>query len=207
MFITLLIKNEIINKSKTKISKKIFKIKNSLKLINVARFTEQKNHLLLLNALNDIKYKLNFELLLIGYGPEKKMLINFIKKNKLMKKIKILNYEDNPYKFMRLSDVFILTSNFEGLPNVILEALCLKKIVISTNCPTGPKEILDNGAYGSLIKVNDRENLSKTILEINQSKKRYQKIANHGYKSLNRFSFSKNMNKYLTLIYKNFKKI
>ena len=200
-------KNEIKYKSKNKISKKIFKKKNSLKIINVARFTDQKNHLLLLNALNDIKNKLNFELLLIGYGPNKETLNKFVENNNLSKKVKILNFEDNPYKFIKLSDVFILTSNFEGLPNVILEALCLKKIVISTDCPTGPREILSNGKYGILFKMNDRINLSKIIIRVNQYKKRYQKIANNGFKSLDRFSFSKNMNKYLYLVNKNFQKI
>lgn len=200
-------KEEIINISKNRIKEKIFRNKNSLKIINVARFTDQKNHILLLNALNDIKNKLNFELLLIGYGPNKNSLNDFVKKNNLSKKVTILNFEDNPYKFMKLSDVFILTSNFEGLPNVILEALCLKKIVICTDCPTGPKEILNNGRYGSLIKINDRKNLSKTIIKVSQFRNKYQKIANDGFKSLDRFSFSKNMNKYLKIINKNFQKV
>ena len=195
-------KEEILKKCKIKIYSTIFKNKKSLKLINVARFTDQKNHLLLLESLRDIKHKLNFELVLIGYGPNKKIINNFIKKNNLSNKIKVLNYDDNPYKYIKQSDVFILTSNFEGLPNVLLEALCLKKIIISTNCPTGPSEILLNGKYGLLTKLNDRHNLSEVILKVGRSKNNYQKLANRGFKSLDRFSYSKNMDKYLSLVKK-----
>jgi glycosyltransferase involved in cell wall biosynthesis len=52
---------------------------------------------------------------------------------------------ENPFKIIDQSDIFVLSSRFEGLPNVLLEAASLKKFIISTNCPTGPKEILLNG--------------------------------------------------------------
>ena len=63
------------------------------------------------------------------------------------------------------SDILILTSRTEGLPNVLIEALALKKFVISSDCPTGPREILDNEKGGFLFKVGDYESLSKKITQ------------------------------------------
>ena len=108
-----------------------------------------------MKALNLIKSKISFEAILIGYGVNKKLLENFVKKNNLKKQIKVLNYQNNPYKFIKKTDILILSSIYEGLPNVILEALTLKKFVISSNCPTGPKEILKSGKFGYLFKPRD----------------------------------------------------
>ena len=174
-------------------------------MINVARFTDQKNHMMLLRSLNSIQNNLNFELIIIGYGPNKMKMITFLKENKLKEKIKIINFKENPYNYINAADVFILTSNFEGLPNVLLESMCLKKIIISTDCPTGPKEILKNGKYGSLIKIDDAKKLSSLLLNIDKSKNKYKTLAFKGFNSLGRFSYSDNMNKYLFLINKIFK--
>ena len=70
-----------------------------------------------------------------------KYIINY----NLKKYVKLKNFTDNPFRLIKESDIFILSSNYEGLPNVLLEAVCLKKLIISTKCPTGPKEILLNG--------------------------------------------------------------
>ena len=72
--------------------------------------------------------------------------------------------------------MFILTSKYEGLPNVLLEAAALKKFIISTNCPTGPKEILKNGKYGYLTKIGDHNGISQKILSFIKNKKKAKKI-------------------------------
>ena len=64
---------------------------------------------------------------------------------------------------MAKSDLFILTSLYEGLPNVLLESIVLKKYIISSNCPTGPSEILNKGKYGELFPVKNYRNLSKKL--------------------------------------------
>ena len=64
--------------------------------------------------------------MIAGRGPNEKMLKNFVKDNKLNSKVKIINFLDNPFPLMKMSDIFILSSNFEGLPNVLLEAQALK---------------------------------------------------------------------------------
>ena len=92
------------------------------------------------------------------------------------------------------------------MPNVLLEALALKKYIISTNCPTGPREILLNGKGGDLVKIGDYETLSKKILNYsiknNKLKNKLNKKINLGYQNLNRFDYSLNMKKYYNLIKK-----
>ena len=70
-------------------------------------------------------------------------------------------YTSNPFPYIKDSDLFVLSSTFEGLPNVLLEALTLGKPIISSNCPTGPNEILSYGKGGQLFKIGDYKSLSK----------------------------------------------
>ena len=197
-------KKEILLKSKKNVNLNFFK-KNELKLINIARFTNQKDHLTLLKGVNKIKNLIKIKLLIIGYGSNEMEIKNYIEENNLKKIVKVIGYQDNPFKYLILADALVLTSLFEGLPNVILEALCLKKFVISTDCPTGPKEILSNGKYGHLFKIKDYNQLSSFLLKYNQNKKYFNKKAIQGYKSLERFNYENNCKKYLKVIKESFK--
>tara|TARA_Y100000389_G_scaffold147641_1_gene146546 strand:+ start:18235 stop:19302 length:1068 start_codon:yes stop_codon:yes gene_type:complete len=190
-------KNEIIKKSKIKV-KNIYS-KNSLRLMTIGRLVDQKNQITILKALNIIKKKINFQLMIIGKGEKKNNLIEFIKKNKLQKKIKILPFKSNPYPYLKQAEVFILSSKFEGLPNVLLEAQVLKKYIISSNCPTGPKEILNNGRSGDLFKMNDHHSLANLILRYKNKTNNNKKI-NLGFEQLNRYDSNINLKKYNQLI-------
>ena len=187
-------KKEIIIKSKIK--PKIKFNKKKINLINVGRFTDQKDQITLLKAVNLLKDKINFNLFIVGYGKKRNFLLNYINENNLYKKVKIVPYQTNPYNLIKSSDIFILTSLYEGLPNVLLETQVLKKFIISSNCPTGPREILLNGKAGYLFKVKDYQNLSKLILKILANKKIMRKKINVGYKNLYRFNYELNLNKY-----------
>jgi glycosyltransferase involved in cell wall biosynthesis len=187
-----------IDKLSKKKVKKIFKT-NTLKLISVGRLTDQKDFITLLKCLKFIKRKV--ELAIIGKGSEQNKLKNFIFNNKLNKKVKLLGYKLNPFPYLKQADIFILTSKFEGLPNVLIEAQYLKKFIISTNCPTGPNEILKRGKYGALFEVGDYKNISKFIDNFQFSKKNNKKIID-GYMGTKRFDYHYNCSKYLRLIHK-----
>ncbi len=85
--------------------------------------------------------------------------------------VDLYGYTPNPYAFMSRVDAFVLSSKWEGLPNALIEALVCGAKVISTDCPSGPKEILDDGKYGSLVPVGDSKALSEAIM-IELNKKR-----------------------------------
>ena len=191
-------KKEIITKSKIK--PKIKFSKKKINFINVGRFTDQKDQITLLKAINLLKGKINFNLLIVGYGKQRNLLLNYINENNLQKNVKIVPYQTNPYNLIKSSDIFILTSLYEGLPNVLLEAQVLKKFIISSNCPTGPREILLNGKAGYLFKVKDYQILSKLILKILRNKKIMYKKIEIGYKNLDRFNYELNLNKYYKTI-------
>ncbi len=192
-------KINIIKKSKKNIKKRIFTEKNYLKLISIGRLVDQKDHVTLLKSIKNLKKKLKIKLILIGQGKNKIKITNFIKKNSLENDVLILNYKKNPYPYLKSSDVFVLSSLYEGLPNVLLEAITLKKFVISSDCPTGPKEILDNGKGGLLFKTGSYKSLSKKILEYTKIKNKKKKI-NFAYNSLKKFEYKKNLNLYLEKI-------
>ena len=107
---------------------------------------------------------------------------------------------------IKSSDVFILSSLYEGLPNVLLESQVLKKFIISSNCPTGPREILLNGKGGDLIDIGDYKALSQKIIRYskknNKIRDQIRKKINLGYQNLDRFDYNFNMKKYHNLIKK-----
>lgn len=174
--------------------------KKTLKIINIGRFTDQKDQITLLKAINLIKNKINFFLYIVGRGVEKKNLESFIKENNLKSNVKIINFQNNPFNILKKSNLFVLSSIYEGLPNVLLEAIVLKKYVISSNCPTGPREILLNGKGGSLYNPGDYKKLAKLICEYAKNKKKYISKINYAYKNLFRFDEKLNLNKYLNVV-------
>ena len=161
--------------SKKKINSDFFK-NADLKIINVARFTDQKDHITLLKSICIlIKKKINLKLLIMGYGPNFRKINSFVKDNKLESHVKISNFDKNPFRFINASNLFILSSIYEGLPNVLLEAICLKKFIISSNCPIGPREILKNGKLGMLFLPKDEKSLANKILKYKSNKRKYNK--------------------------------
>ena len=193
---------KVVNKKiKEKINEKFFK-KGFLNFINIGRMTDQKNQILLLKAFNNIKDKIKFKLLIIGKGRNKSLLKRYVIDNKLNNNIKIVNYKKNPYPYLNKADYFILSSKYEGLPNVLLEAQFLKKPIISTNCPTGPREILINGKAGFLFDVGNIHQLEKKIIFISQKKNlRLLKLkCKLGFKSMDRFDYDVNMKTYYKLV-------
>jgi len=189
----------IIKKSKQK-SKIYFKNKNTLKILNIGRFTDQKDQLTLIKSLNIIKSTIKFEAIIVGRGILKANLKKYIDEYKLSKNIKIINFLNNPYPLIKQTELFILSSKFEGLPNVLLESLALKKFVISSNCRTGPNEILLNGKGGLLFKVGDYKELSKKIIYYSKNKKQCNKLLEYSINKLNRFDSQKNLKKYYDLV-------
>ena len=157
----------------------------------------------LLKAVNLIKNKIRFKLLIIGHGSMENELKLYVNKNNLENNVKILKNISNPFPYFIKSNLFILSSMFEGLPNVLLEALTLNKFVISTNCSTGPSEILLNGKGGILVPVSNHKNLAKQIIYYNKNKKKVKKKLMLAKKSLLRFDMNNYFKNFLKIVNKN----
>ena len=198
--VPVVIYNPFIKKKSKKIKFNFFNDKKSLKIINVARLTDQKDHLTLLRAVKKLNKTNKCKLLIIGKGYKEKFLKKYILKNKLKNIVKLVGYKKNPGSYIKISDVFVLSSIYEGLPNILIETLYLKKYIISSNCPTGPKEILNNGKYGDLFNVKDDNQLFKLLKNYNKKLPQINQKINRGYKSLVRFDYKTNCEKYFKII-------
>ena len=186
-----------------KLSKKkqVNKIKtNGLKIINVGRFTDQKDHITLLKAINILKNKFQINLLILGRGVNKNKMLKYIITNKLKKIVTIKKFTNNPYPHIKNSELMVLSSLYEGLPNVLLESIALNVFTISSNCPTGPSEILDNGKGGLLFKVGNHKDLANKIKFFYLNRKKCKKMLNHSRSRLKRFDYSKNLEKYFKTV-------
>lgn len=194
-------KNQIIKNAKKKLKFSFYQRK-TLNFINIGRLVDQKNQLLILKSFKLLTEKTNykFKLLIIGSGENKKVLLDFININNLRSSIKLINFQKNPFPYLRKADAFILSSIFEGLPNVLLEALTLKKTIISSDCPTGPREILDYGKGGLIFKMNNEFDLYKKIIFFIKNKSKCKELVDHGHNKLTRFDYYKNLEKYLKIL-------
>lgn len=111
------------------------------------------------------------KLYIIGDGSDFNNLKEIIKKENLEEKVKLIGKMKNPYVWIKNSKFFVQSSKFEGLPTVIIEAMICGKVVLSSDCPTGPKEILRKNSCGILFKMKDENDLSEKLekLLLNQN--------------------------------------
>ncbi len=139
-------------------------IQDKIVLLNVGRLAEQKDQLTLLKAFLIVrKAHPHVVLFILGMGPLQLLLENFITEHKLNSSVFLIGFEANPYKWMDKCDVFILSSQYEGFGNVLVEAMALGKTVVSTNCIAGPEEILNKGEFGYLCPVKNPGEMATAI--------------------------------------------
>ena len=148
-----------------KIKHKWFLNKNNKIIIASGTLAEWKCFDDLINAAYYLNKKFkNFKLIIIGDGPDKKYLNDLIKVKKLSDKVIILKPVLNLHKYFFKSDIFVLSSRVEGMPNVMIEAMMCGCTIVSTNCKTGPREILGRNKFGYLSKVKNPNDLHKNML-------------------------------------------
>jgi glycosyltransferase involved in cell wall biosynthesis len=141
-------------------------------VLGVGRFVDQKDFPLLLHAFARLRQNRPARLVLLG-GDEssaeqrehKRQLINLARQLGVQEDLDMPGFKINPYPFLRKASVFVLSSRYEGFGNVLVEALLCGCPVVSTNCPSGPAEILADGRYGMLVPVGDEHRLAEAIGE------------------------------------------
>ena len=128
-------------------------------ILAAGRLTKQKNFLFLIEEISNFLNENNYILIILGEGEEKRNLKNFISKKQLTDKVFLPGRVENIYDYMRSADVFILSSLWEEIGFVIVEAAFNNLFIISSDCPNGPKEFLENGKNGILFKNNSKNEL------------------------------------------------
>lgn len=125
------------------------------KIVGMGRLSEQKNFPLLIKAAKILHEKYsNIQFLIYGDGPLKAELQSMIDEYGLNEIVVLKGRTDNSIEALNSADIFVLSSNYEGMPNALLEAMAIGLPCISTNCPTGPSDIIIPGENGKLIEVN-----------------------------------------------------
>ena len=134
-------------------------------ILSIGRLEQSKDFKFLIEAFHMIADKVSCNLLILGEGSERKNLEKLVHELSLSSRVYFPGYKMNPYPYIKNCKVFALSSRWEGSPNVLREALVFNKKIISTDCDSGPREILKHGKAGILVEVGDIATYSKQLLK------------------------------------------
>lgn len=161
-------------------------------LISCGRLTPQKGYVYMFEALKLLKEEnIPFHYNILGRGELEKELKELAVKLELENHVSFLGFQSNPYEYMSAADIFVLPSIYEGFGNVIVEALACKLPVISTRCPHGPEEILQNGEYGILVEYKNPEELASAIKRMINKPELRDSFIEKGFERANAFHANK----------------
>jgi len=141
------------------------KNKSEKVVVSVGRLATQKNFTLLIRAFSHVLKKVDARLIILGEGSERMVLEALVAQLGLTENVALLGYKKNVHRFVARSDLFVLSSNFEGMPNALVEAVAADVPVVSTDCLSGPAEILEGGRGGDLVPVGDECALAAAIID------------------------------------------
>ncbi len=158
---------DVLERSSRPVSHRWFHDKGPPVVLAVGRLAKQKDFSTLLAAMGILRmeYGLEARLIILGEGNERKKLGDMARSLGLEGAIDMPGFVPEPFPYMARASIFVLSSAWEGSPNVLIEALAIGVPVVSTDCPSGPREILQGGKYGRLVPVGDSEALARAMFE------------------------------------------
>jgi glycosyltransferase involved in cell wall biosynthesis len=151
---------------------------------------------MLLRVMRRVSEKVEVRLVILGEGPLKEELIRTAANLGVDREVLLPGWRDNPFKYMSKAKVFVLSSDYEGLPNVLIEALACGVPVISTDCPSGPKEILEGGKCGIVVPVGDEEAMAEGIIRLLEDGPLRMELAMRGKERVRDFEIARIAKKY-----------
>ena len=164
-------------------------------ILSVGRLSEEKDYPTLFRALSEMQTHREARLIVLGEGSLRPLLEDLVASLGLQERVSMPGFVANPYAFMARAHLFVLSSKFEGLPGALIEALACGCRVVSTDCPSGPREILQDGKLGRLVPVGDSDALRRAMEEALQASDDAPDQTH-----LDRFTEHYSMNAYLELI-------
>lgn len=169
-------------------------------VLSVGRFSDQKDFETLIRAFARVLDQQPTRLVLVGDGKNRKRLEMLASDLGIEEDVIFLGYQQNPYKFMARSDLFVLSSKYEGLPNVLIEAIGVGLPAIATDCPSGPREILLDGNGGYLVAVGEVAPMANAIQECLNNRDQCMNRLDNAREALDRFTPERAASRYLELI-------
>jgi len=155
--------NEVFDAADHPVNHPWFEDESKTVLLGVGRLAPEKDFETLLRAFDAFRGDSDVRLVILGEGPERPTLEDLASELGIEDSVDLHGFVDNPYTFMRNADLFVLSSQLEGMPNVLVEALALGTPVVATDCPSGPRELLDGGHGGELVPVGDDTAMAEAI--------------------------------------------
>jgi glycosyltransferase involved in cell wall biosynthesis len=165
-------------------------------LIASGRLTPQKDFPTLLQAFRLLRSKMPARLIILGEGEERGRLEALRDALGLAGDVDLHGFVENPYAYMSRADAFVLSSRWEGLPTVLIEALACGCPVVATDCPSGPREILEGGKHGELVTVGDAAALCDAMARVMQIRPDRQALREHALK----YSVAQAVSQYIELL-------
>ena len=169
-------------------------------VLAAGRLAPEKDFATLIEAFDRLTDRTEARLLILGEGRERESLERLIDRLGFGSQVELYGFAENPYRFMRAADLFVLSSLNEGMPNVLVEAAALGTPIVSTDCPSGPRELLDDGQGGELVPVGDVSALAdamyRQLADLDQARAQVERIR----PKLDEFSPAYASQRYLDLI-------
>lgn len=182
--------------SKEKINDLGFDNLNLPTIVAVGRLTKAKDYPTLLKAFSLVIPEIPARLLIIGEGEDREEIQNLIRDLKISEKVFLLGFKENPLKYIKASDIFVLSSKLEGFPNSLVEAMACGVPVVATDCQSGPNEIIENEESGFLVPVGKEEMLARKIIELLKNKDLREMVSKKGIKRAEYFSVDKSVKEF-----------
>jgi len=135
-------------------------------IMGIGRFSRAKDFPILIRAFAVVRKKRNCRLIILGEGRREKKLRQLTESLGVKDAVDFPGFSTNPYSYLARASLFVLSSRWEGSPNVLVEALSLGIPVVATNCNSGPAEILQHGRYGPLVPVGDPKSLAEAMINV-----------------------------------------
>ncbi len=135
-------------------------------VLGIGRLMEQKDFKTFLKAAKIISQSRSVRFLILGEGEKRPDLEHYILRNNLTETVQLVGFVDEPFRYLKAASAFVLSSQWEGFGNVLVEAMIMGVPVISTDCPHGPREILNGGEFGHLVPVEDSPAIARAIFQV-----------------------------------------
>lgn len=157
-------------------------------ILAVGRLVGQKDYPTLVTAFEKVLFEVpTAKLFILGKGPLHKEIESFIQSKGLEHKVKLGGFDKNPFKYMKSCAVFVLSSKHEGMPGVLIQAMSLGAACVSTDCPTGPNELIEDGKNGYLVPVGDEVAMAQRIVSLLSYPQQRSVLGANAIRSVQRF--------------------
>ena len=169
-------------------------------LITIGRLVYQKDHQTLLEAFKKIRAAMDARLIIIGEGPYEARLKKRAETLGIAEWVSWLPWQSNPFAILARANLFLFTSRFEGFGNVLIEAMVCGLPIVSTDCPSGPREILKDGEYGVLVSIGDSTAIAQAAIRLLKNKQLYEKMRQGGFERAQDFDVHSIAPQYLNVL-------